>query len=142
MGGANHNFRKFGALPCNFCVPTSTVQVACCIMNAGASPSAGARPPMGSKSPPPDRASRAAASEDDPFDRRVPPPGTGRLLQRIAEALQIPATALYTPRGGGRNDATAGEAETEALLRAFRRIDDPQLRRRLLILTQGLAERG
>ncbi|WP_457106951.1 hypothetical protein [Methylobacterium sp. P5_C11] len=72
----------------------------------------------------------------------MPPSATGRLLQRIAEALQIPAAALYTQSGGGRNDATPGEAETEALLRAYRRIDDPQLRRRLLILTQGLAERG
>ncbi|ACB26219.1 hypothetical protein ABID82_000877 [Methylobacterium sp. PvP062] len=98
---------------------------------------------MGSKSPVRGRSSGDAAPEDDLFQRSAPPhaPGAGRLLQRIAEALQVPAASLYGPQGAERGAAVAGGRadEADALLHAYRRIDDPELRRRVLTLVQDLA---
>ncbi|MBY0255345.1 MAG: hypothetical protein K2X54_28830, partial [Methylobacterium organophilum] len=63
------------------------------------------------------------------------------LLRRIAEALQVPAASLYGPQGAERGAAVAGGRadEADALLHAYRRIDDPELRRRVLTLVQDLA---
>jgi hypothetical protein len=98
---------------------------------------------MGSKSPVRGRSSGDAAPEDDLFQRPALPhaPGAGRLLQRIAEALQVPAASLYGPQGAERGAAVAGGRadEADALLHAYRRIDDPELRRRVLTLVQDLA---
>lgn len=98
---------------------------------------------MGSKSPVRSGSSGAAAPEDDLFERSAPPhaPGAGRLLQRIADALQVPATSLYGPPGAERGAGVAGGRadEADALLHAYRRIDDPEIRRRILTLVQDLA---
>ncbi|GAN52572.1 hypothetical protein ACXR8U_23495 [Methylobacterium radiotolerans] len=98
---------------------------------------------MGSKSPVRGRSSGDAAPEDDLFQRSALPhaPGAGRLLRRIAEALQVPAASLYGPQGAERGAAVAGGRadEADALLHAYRRIDDPELRRRVLTLVQDLA---
>ncbi|WP_182178168.1 hypothetical protein [Methylobacterium radiotolerans] len=98
---------------------------------------------MGSKSPVRGRSSGDAAPEDDLFQRSAPThaPGAGRLLRRIAEALQVPAASLYGPQGAERGAAVAGGRadEADALLHAYRRIDDPELRRRVLTLVQDLA---
>lgn len=100
---------------------------------------------MGPKAPDPGGSFGDAAPEDNPFDHRARPPesATGRLLQRIAEALAIPAATLYGPRAAERDDGSAERRadEAEALLSAFRRIEDPELRNRLLDLVRNLAER-
>ncbi|MEE7446486.1 hypothetical protein MRF4_00775 [Methylobacterium radiotolerans] len=96
---------------------------------------------MGSKSPVQGRSSGDAAAEEELYERSALPraPSAGRLLQRIADALQVPAASLYGPQGPERG--AGGQAdEAEALLRAYRRIDDPKVRRRVLTLVQELAE--
>ncbi|WCS23963.1 hypothetical protein LOK46_22855 [Methylobacterium sp. NMS14P] len=98
---------------------------------------------MGSKSPVRGISSGAAAPEEDLFERSALPhaPGAGRLLQRIADALQVPAASLYGPQGAERGAGIAGGRgdEADALLHAYRRIDDPETRRRVLTLVQDLA---
>lgn len=64
-----------------------------------------------------------------------------RLLGRIAGALQVPQAMLYdphspTPSEGGDAGGTDLDGECLALLQAFRRIRDPEERRRLLMLVQ------
>ncbi|MEE7504950.1 hypothetical protein ACLBXO_08795 [Methylobacterium sp. C33D] len=98
---------------------------------------------MGSKSPVQGRPSGDAAPEDDLLERSALPhaPASGRLLRRIADALQVPAASLYGPRGPER-DAGGRADEADALLNAYRRIDDPEIRHRVLALVQDLAAAG
>ena len=72
-----------------------------------------------------------------------------QLLGRIAEALQVPQDALYSPldtippgQVAGGAGALDLEQDCEALLRAYRRICDPEMRDRLLTLVQAEAERA
>lgn len=70
-----------------------------------------------------------------------------RLLRRVADALQVSEASLY-----GTVDSTSPIVATEpgtdldgqcaALLLAFRRIGDPEERRRLLALVEAIAERA
>lgn len=72
-----------------------------------------------------------------------------RLLQRVAEALQVTEASLY---GAGASLATLGaeqagleadlEVQCAALLHAFRHVRDPEERRRLLAIVQAASERG
>lgn len=72
------------------------------------------------------------------------------LLQRIASALQVPPSALYSPShaiDGHSPSVTASvssggsKSEREELLSAFQRVTDPGDRRRIVALTQKMAER-
>jgi hypothetical protein len=103
---------------------------------------------MGSKMQPRSMPSPDEVAGDYAFAR---PPAlngrvTSRLLGRIADALQVPPSALYAPpiRVGiaAQPDAPGGvEYECVLLLDAYRRIHDPVERRRLLALVQEAAER-
>jgi hypothetical protein len=71
-----------------------------------------------------------------------------RLLRRVADALQVPEASLYaTVRGplasddGSSGDDRDRESQCAALLLAYRRIQDPAVRRRLLELVQATAKR-
>jgi hypothetical protein len=73
----------------------------------------------------------------------------GRLLDEIAEALQVPLAAFSkrpdtardpAPSAVGAAVPNARDTERAELLNAFDRIPDPDRRRRLLLLAQGLAE--
>ncbi|MGU3665574.1 hypothetical protein ACLBX9_15445 [Methylobacterium sp. A49B] len=72
-----------------------------------------------------------------------------RLLRRVADALQVPESSLYDtvrgplpPEDGSSATDEDRERQCAALLRAYRRIQDPAERRRLLELVQATAERG
>lgn len=74
------------------------------------------------------------------------------LLTRIADVLQVPSSALYPPSAGEPSEQSksaivepmAGEVDDQcmALLRSYRRIIDPEERRRILALTEQAAERA
>lgn len=72
-----------------------------------------------------------------------------QLLERIANSLQVPAATFYCPPSavepGAQSTAALAvserpEGEDEALLHAYRRIRDPEMRRRLLVLVQAAAD--
>lgn len=72
-----------------------------------------------------------------------------RLLKRIADVLQLPQATLHgtsDPLVGSEADPSSGKADLDeacaALLLAYRRISDPEIRRRILILAQEAAERS
>ncbi|QEE41322.1 MULTISPECIES: hypothetical protein [unclassified Methylobacterium] len=72
-----------------------------------------------------------------------------RLLKRIADALHLPQATLHgpaDPRVGSEADPTSEENDLDeacaALLLAYRRISDPEMRRHFLILAQETAERS
>jgi hypothetical protein len=78
---------------------------------------------------------------------------SGRLLSRIAEALQVPPTVLYEPatavtsikradRDGAFHPDIDLDHDCLALLDAYRRIRDPQTRQRLLILAEAAGEQA
>ena len=108
---------------------------------------------MGSKTPPLDWSSPEAPPEDNLVKRPDPSDGSAGslLLRRIAGALQVPPSALYSlPNAVGvgppSEAATVAvdsdiESECAALLLAYKRIHDPEMRRRLLTLIQATAER-
>jgi hypothetical protein len=105
---------------------------------------------MGSKTPL-NRRSPVAHSDNDLVSRPAPNdgPAGSLLLRRIAGALQVPPSALYSlPNAIGAGSpsqvntvARDIEIECEAVLLAYRRIRDPEMRRRLLALMQAEAER-
>lgn len=71
-----------------------------------------------------------------------------RLLRRVADALQVPEASLYDAVARSSPTKTGSDApgddlasQCAALERAFRRIRDPEERRRLLALVQAAAER-
>lgn len=85
-------------------------------------------------------------------DQPASPIGSARsqLLERIANSLQVPAATFYCPPNavepGAQSTAALAvserpEVEDEALLHAYRRIRDPETRRRLLVLVQAAADR-
>lgn len=76
---------------------------------------------------------------------------SGRLLGRIAEALQVPPVVLYGPatavtsfRRANRDDDFSPDIDLDhdclALLDAYRRIRDPQTRQRLLTLAEAAGQ--
>jgi|SRR4051794_8786087 hypothetical protein len=107
---------------------------------------------MGSKTPPSTTPSQDAPCEDDASGRSVPPDGSAaaRTLRRVAAALQVPPSTLYSPlnavsptRGFGNDQGpTDLDRECAALLHAYRRIPDPEKRQRLLAIMQETAERA
>lgn len=95
----------------------------------------------------------ADPAEGDALPHTAPPgaKATRRLIGRIAGALQVPPASLYDlpnaasyPRVAGSGDASSTSLgqDCEALLRAYRRIQDPKERQRLLALVQEAAERA
>lgn len=73
------------------------------------------------------------------------PSGAKRLVMHIAEALQVSPAELYNPPTAvapTREAAADGilEQESKALLHAYRRIQDPKERQRLLAIVQEAAE--
>jgi len=107
---------------------------------------------MGSKTPPSTKPTQNAPSEDDASDRFVPPDGSaaGRTLRRVAAALQVPPSTLYSPLNavssnhGTDSDQWSADLDQErlALLRAYASISDPEERRRILTLVQEAAKRS
>jgi hypothetical protein len=105
---------------------------------------------MGSKTPL-NRRSPVAHPDADLVSCPAPNDGPAEslLLRRIAGALQVPPSALYSLpnaiRAGSPSEVNAVardiEIDCEAVLLAFRRIRDPEMRRRLLIVVQEAAER-
>jgi hypothetical protein len=107
---------------------------------------------MGQRIPPPFARLEDEASED--VDARGSPPlvasGTRLIVGRIAEALGVSPGVLYevpTLEGPPRapdEGVTATDAHLDgdcaAMLNAYRRIRDPEMRRRLLILAQEAGE--
>ena len=61
-----------------------------------------------------------------------------RLVERIADALRVSPAALYELPSSWAAEDLGGECAT--LLDAYRRIQDPEERRRLLLLAQKAAE--
>ncbi len=68
--------------------------------------------------------------------------GAGR-LKRVAEILQVPITYFFaaesTLEACSAGQATAEDARSARLLRAYGRIDNPELQGALLDLTENLA---
>lgn len=100
---------------------------------------------MRSKTPPPSHPVQDDPAADDLLNRPTPSegPAASLLLRRIAEALQVPLSTLYRPPnavGAGSPSEVVPDSECEALLHAYRRIPDPEMRRRLLTLMQAAAE--
>jgi hypothetical protein len=105
---------------------------------------------MGSKARPLNGDHPSGLAEEDVSGRPSPlgRPAAARLLDRIADALQVPPAVLYnppdavtaTPRVAG-NPALDTELDREcaALLSAYGRIQDPSERQRLLALVQEAA---
>jgi len=92
--------------------------------------------------------------DTDPKGEDVPGPAStrisasGRLLRRIAEALQVPPSVLYSPSNAvspiGRadgDDLPDLDCDCVALLHAYTLIRDPGTRRGLLTLVQAAADR-
>jgi hypothetical protein len=98
------------------------------------------------------RRSPVAHPDDDLVSCAAPNdgPAGNLLLRRIAGALQVPPSALYSlPNAigaGSPSDVNTVvrdiESECVAVLLAFRRIRDPEMRRRLLALMQAETERA
>lgn len=106
---------------------------------------------MATKTPPLSIYLRRDPSEDDATGHRTPPDRRAAhlLLRRIAEALQVPPETLHRPSKAAVPAPNAGDVgepsldgECEALLHAYRRIHDPEMRQRLLILVREVAERA
>lgn len=105
---------------------------------------------MGSKSPL-KRKPWPAEHEDDAFiDRDAPSKDVAacHLVGRIASALQISEAALYNLPDAAVPVRQAGftgtgsvdlDRQCDALLQAFRNIDNPEMRERLLSLVQAAA---
>lgn len=107
---------------------------------------------MGTRTPPRRRFVLDPVPSEEAADGADPP--TGRearaLLNRIADALQVPTSALYRPPNAvNATKPDAGLAprphpalacECAALVDAYQRIRDPDVRRRLLALVQEAAE--
>lgn len=105
---------------------------------------------MGSKSPPKHKP-WPTEHEDDAFSDQDAPSkdvAARHLVGRIASALQIPEATLYNlPDAAApvRQASFTGKGsvdldrQCDALLRAFRSIDNPEMRRRLLSLVQAAA---
>ncbi|WP_187294336.1 hypothetical protein [Methylobacterium sp. B1] len=95
---------------------------------------------------------QAKAGSDGSWDNRSdsrPPASAGddarRLVTRIAGALQVQPDVLYAPdaanaRTHSAKDGADLDQQCEALLHAYRRIRDPEERRRLLLLVQDASE--
>ena len=103
---------------------------------------------MGSKAPIVTRPSEDNPAEESHFGRSDFPKASAKnqLLERIADALQMAPAMLYNPPNAVTPAQTAGgaldlEQSCEALLRAYRRISDPDERRCLLAFVQAAAER-
>ena len=98
---------------------------------------------MGSKTPPISRLPQDEPLEDEGLHRSGPTaqPAPNPLLQRIAEALQVPSAALYDLPNAVDTTSSAGVEDERVLLQAYRYIRDPAERRRLLSLVQEAAER-
>ncbi|MGE8130614.1 hypothetical protein ACQKQD_26910 [Methylobacterium sp. NPDC080182] len=106
---------------------------------------------MGSKSPPVRKTSHGERGENEAFEHRVSqrPPAGRHLVTRIAEALQLPEQVLYapahkvTPYQASESKAAINPAvECDALLSAYNRIQDPEERRRVLLLVQEAADQA
>lgn len=98
---------------------------------------------MGSKTPPSDRVPIGQPLEDE--GATPPAHADGRtsnpLLQRIAGALQVPPAALYDlPNAVDMKSDGGIEDDCALLLQAYRRITNPDERRRLLMVVQEAAE--
>ena len=106
---------------------------------------------MGSKAP----VARKPSQDDPPEESRfgaadlLKTSTRNQCLERIADALQVPAAMLFNPPnaviparvvGGAPNHDL--DQECEALLHAYRCISDPAERQRLLSLVQAIAERS
>jgi hypothetical protein len=107
---------------------------------------------MGSKSPIVRKPSQGALQKREPVTGTTPKDisPTRLLMGRIASALQVSEAALYDLPNAVTPSRSAGTAGTlalnhkqdcEALLRAYRRIRDPEERQRLLALVEEVAER-
>jgi len=106
--------------------------------------------PMGSKplsqQPSPDGSLDVdTRGQSAPSDR----PAASPILRRIAKALRVPPSALYGPsnavapaQGVDGEDAADSDLDQqcEALLHAYRRIRDREMRSRLLTFAQHAAE--
>lgn len=93
---------------------------------------------------------------DESLDHRshVKASAKNHLLERIADALQVAPAVLYNPPNAVAPTRAAGdempdggpdggmEQTCEALLAAYRRIRDPEVRRRLLTLVEQASQRG
>jgi hypothetical protein len=103
---------------------------------------------MRSKAPPLNRRLSTNHLEDNAVAHLPPPDGlaTHRLLRRISDVLQVPPETLYGPLRVNVPTIDADDAgimldrERERLLYAFDRIQDPEERRRILLLVQELAK--
>ena len=109
---------------------------------------------MGQRIPPPFARLEGEATED--VDGSGSPPsaisGTRLVVGRIAEALGVSPGVLYevhtlegqsiSPDAGVTATDANLDGECAALLYAYRRIRDPEMRRRLLILAREAAERS
>ncbi|MDR7037626.1 hypothetical protein J2X36_002373 [Methylobacterium sp. BE186] len=62
-----------------------------------------------------------------------------RVLRRIAETLELSLVDLYEA-GAAACGSEPSKAECAALISAFHRISDPDLRRRCLALVQAFSE--
>lgn len=108
---------------------------------------------MGSRAPVAGKSSQDPSPEDGVPDHPVSAKGSAqrRLVGRIADALQVPPSALYNSPNAvdGQTSPTATSAfsnvidgEGVALLRAYMCISDPEERRRILALVQQAAKRS
>jgi hypothetical protein len=106
---------------------------------------------MGSKAPIVRKPSQGEAPEERLLGRSdlLKAPAKNELLGRIADALQVPPAVLYnsptaiTPARTANIDGSTDnnlDQNCEALLHAYRRIRDPEMRHRLLTLVQEAAE--
>ena len=103
---------------------------------------------MGSKAPVTKNSSEDVPAEESHFGGPaiLKASAKNQLLERIADALQVAPAVLYNPPNAVTPAQTAGgaldlEQSCEALLRAYRRISDPDERRCLLAFVQAAAER-
>ena len=113
---------------------------------------------MASQTPPSNKPSPVVPPEGDTpgHDRLQDGGAAGLRLRRVADALRLPLSALYDlPNAVGQASAPGadpgardGDRDADmdgtcgALLRAYRRIPDPEERRRLLALVQAVADRS
>jgi transcriptional regulator with XRE-family HTH domain len=71
-------------------------------------------------------------------------------LNRIAELLQVPITFFFHKDGGAKNDSEKNEIDTALfanaansvrLLKAFSKIENEQVQRRIIALVESIADR-